>query len=84
MIVNLGEGSNKDNVENPTGGGRPMTYLVLVKTYPSTFDNEDLNDEKNENTAEYNNKIQWDFRFALINILNNRGQKDWKQFINVL
>ena len=58
-----------------------MTYLVLVNLSRSTFDNENLNDEKNENTAEYNNKIQWDFGFAhSLTYLNNRGQ-GLKQFI---
>ena len=75
-------GSNKDNVENLTGGGRAMTYLVLVTTI-QVLDNEDLNDEKNENTAEYNNKIQWDLDLHSLTYLNNRGQK-LKQFINVL
>ncbi len=73
----LGEGSNKDNVENLTGGGRADDLFGSSDDLSrSTFDNEDLNDEKNENTAEYNNKIQWDFRFAhSLTYLNNRGQK---------
>ena len=54
----LGEGSNKDNVENLTGGGRADDLFGSSDDLSrSTFDNEDLNDEKNENTAEYNNKI---------------------------
>ena len=59
----LGEGSNKDNVENLTGGGRADDLFGSSDDLSrSTFDNEDLNDEKNENVGEYNN-------------LNNRGQK---------
>ena len=73
----IGEGSNKDNIENLTGGGRTDDLFGSSDDLSrSTFDNEDLNDEKNENTAEYNNKIQWDFRFAhSLTYLNNRGQK---------
>ena len=31
------EGSNKDNVENLTEEEEPMTYLVLVTTYPEVL-----------------------------------------------
>ena len=69
--------SNRDNIENLTGGGRTDDLFGSSDDLSrSTFDNEDVNDEKNENIGEYNNKIKWDFRFAhSLTYLNNRGQK---------